>query len=379
MSLNDTQRDDLRRYAESINGSEQSYGATILRLLDSHEVMLGLLKTTSEQADRFAAENSRLRSQPFYVVDAGDVGHGAGLTRQQELHDCDKVLVDTINHTAESNSELKARVAQLQADCDARLESMTKLSDAVATLRREKDAAYSERDMLVCALAKFAVALGWETWIGPHEQIISTEHPYVEWEPEWCNVIYVVTPHGQVSWHVHDSEVEWFSFLPRRETPGWDGHTSVEKYARLEKITLGYHETRQYVEFLLKKIEELQVTHDAAVVFVDTQESLRPSLDEFASLTFDLLKKTLQCSVTHTVGGTTSFCMKRRDHDDQHVGGNLDGEDVIWDDAGITTRRKAREITPDAVIQERLHKEYDRQMTVEAEAIRDEVYSMKDD
>jgi hypothetical protein len=214
--LTDTQREDLRRYAESINGSEHSYGATILRLM---------------------TENESLRSL-------------------RAVNTCDDVLVDTLNQTAEDNAELK---------------------ETVAVLRKDKDAVYSERDMLVCFFAKFAVVLGWKAWVGLHEG--------EQWDADWLNVVYVVTPYGQVSWHVHDSEVEWFSFLPRREAPGWDGHTSVEKYARLGSIALREQEPddtkltledeicmgaatqkmREYVDLMESKVLELQKTHDAAI------------------------------------------------------------------------------------------------------------------
>lgn len=254
-SMTETQCEDLKSFAESINASEASYGAIILRMIE---------------------ENTRLRSE------------------KRPPNACDDVLVDTINNTAEENSKLRA----------------------------EKNNAYSERDMLVCAFVKLAVVMGWESWIGPHDKGLYYDGDG-EWDPEWCNVIYVETPHGQVSWHVHDSEVEWFSFLPRHETPGWDGHTSVEKYARLGVISV--EEMREGVRSLLAEVqmkaaEEAQATlsrklehlTSVATRFVRRQSEVDP--DDFASIEFDMLERAL----------------------------------------GL------REITPDAVIQERLHQEIDR-------------------
>jgi len=47
------------------------------------------------------------------------------------------------------------------------------------------------------------------------------------------NVLFIQLPTGQVSWHFHDSEVEWFDWLPVRPEKTWDGHTEAEKYQRV--------------------------------------------------------------------------------------------------------------------------------------------------
>lgn len=114
-----------------------------------------------------------------------------------------------------------AHVAEVTSDA---------LTQALADLRAitaAKDGAYAERNRLVAALARCAQALGFPVGRGKHE-----DQPGVAWEPDWRNVIYIRTPEGQVSWHVHDSEMHLFDWMPVVDQP-WDGHDSAEKYRRL--------------------------------------------------------------------------------------------------------------------------------------------------
>jgi hypothetical protein len=88
----------------------------------------------------------------------------------------------------------------------------------------QKDNAYAERDKCVSLIARMALALGYKAGIG--------RHVGEEWEDDWRNIVFVEIPSGQLSWHIHDSELPWFSFLPHYEKP-WDGHTTEEKYQRV--------------------------------------------------------------------------------------------------------------------------------------------------
>lgn len=45
--------------------------------------------------------------------------------------------------------------------------------------------------------------------------------------------MFIDLPTGQVSWHVHDSELALFDFLPTSDQRCWDGHSTDEKYERL--------------------------------------------------------------------------------------------------------------------------------------------------
>ncbi len=99
------------------------------------------------------------------------------------------------------------------------------LFEEIYQLKREKNNAYSERNKLVAALSKlFPASL--ET------------HPESDltWENDWRWIVFINLPTGQVSWHIHDSELPQFSHLYRICGRVWDGHTTEEKYARLAAL-----------------------------------------------------------------------------------------------------------------------------------------------
>lgn len=47
--------------------------------------------------------------------------------------------------------------------------------------------------------------------------------------------LYMKTQFGQVSWHVADRDLHYFSHVPRDQGVKWDGHDSAEKEIRIEK------------------------------------------------------------------------------------------------------------------------------------------------
>lgn len=121
---------------------------------------------------------------------------------------------------------LTAEVARLTGLLHAANVRKDALEGRVAGLEAEKDGAYSERDKLVSVLSKVYPA--------------SLERHQPEndnWENDWRWVVFVDTPTGQVSWHIHDSELPMFSHLRRNAGRVWDGHTTDEKYNRLARIT----------------------------------------------------------------------------------------------------------------------------------------------
>ena len=90
-----------------------------------------------------------------------------------------------------------------------------------------KNTAYSERDRLVCAISKV-----FPSWMERHPLSDTT------WEDDWRWIVFVQFPTGQASWHIHDSEESWFDHLERRDGNSWDGHSTAEKYARIERFDL---------------------------------------------------------------------------------------------------------------------------------------------
>ena len=97
----------------------------------------------------------------------------------------------------------------------------------IRELKRNLDRTYGERDRLVGALSKlFPSSLERHGGSEP-------------WDDAWRWVVYISLPTGQVSWHIHDRELPWFDHLWRNLGTLWDGHTTKEKYARLEKLPMG--------------------------------------------------------------------------------------------------------------------------------------------
>lgn len=83
------------------------------------------------------------------------------------------------------------------------------------------DPVYRERAHLVAHLAALYPAT-----IGYHDPN----------EPDWAVVI-IDLPTGQVSWHVAPADMDLFETVRRSEINTWDGHTTDEKYARLDAHT----------------------------------------------------------------------------------------------------------------------------------------------
>lgn len=97
----------------------------------------------------------------------------------------------------------------------------------IEELTAQKDGAYHERNQCVVALARLAIATGeGRAWLGYHSS--------GTWDEDWRNIVFIeVDQVGQMSWHIHDSELPLFAFLPRFNDRPWDGHSTPEKYRRL--------------------------------------------------------------------------------------------------------------------------------------------------
>lgn len=57
--------------------------------------------------------------------------------------------------------------------------------------------------------------------------------------PDWP-VLYIETPKGQCSWHIHPADQDVFDGLKIPTIKGypWDGHSIEEKYLRIEALNL---------------------------------------------------------------------------------------------------------------------------------------------
>lgn len=92
--------------------------------------------------------------------------------------------------------------------------------------RESKDGAYRERNLLVQALTKL-----FPSYLARHDE------NDMGWDRDWMWIVYIDLPTGQVSWHLHDSEVQLFSHLEVQENK-WDGHNTERKYERLQALAL---------------------------------------------------------------------------------------------------------------------------------------------
>src|SRR5258708_3036836 len=110
-------------------------------------------------------------------------------------------------------------------------------------LRKQKDQAYWERNQLVAALSKI-----YPSWLSRHEESDTS------WDRDWMGIVFIEIPtrwaYGdqrnivpeklqyepkQVSWHIHDSDLQYFEHLTQRLNT-WDGHDTETKYSRLKNI-----------------------------------------------------------------------------------------------------------------------------------------------
>lgn len=109
----------------------------------------------------------------------------------------------------------------------ARVPDPSRPGDGADSLRT----AYSERARLIALLAAIYPA-------------VLTEHqpnqPAAD-APDISDVIYLQTPRGQLSWHLHPDDVdEMFTHVvrvsPQHPSAQYDGHTTAEKHARIDEL-----------------------------------------------------------------------------------------------------------------------------------------------
>lgn len=114
-----------------------------------------------------------------------------------------------------ATTNLKTEIRSFAKDC----------KDELQASRERTDAVYRERDRCVALIARLALDLGFNAWLG--------KHVGENWEDDWRNIVFIHLPCGQLSWHIHDSELYLFSFLNGRTGEPWDGHSTEDKYERM--------------------------------------------------------------------------------------------------------------------------------------------------
>jgi hypothetical protein len=99
----------------------------------------------------------------------------------------------------------------------------------IEALRSAKDNAYTERNHLVCYLSKI-----FPSYLERHPEADK------EWKDDWRWIVFLYLPTGQATWHIHDSHLSMFDHLKRNQGKVWDGHTTEEKYERMQTLKKGF-------------------------------------------------------------------------------------------------------------------------------------------
>lgn len=130
---------------------------------------------------------------------------------------CDDIIGDGL-----PGSELAA-MGKLHDELAEERSMRLHLATEVNELREERDKAYRERARLVAYLSAIYPA-----------ELAPAESDSGAW---W--LVFVETPAGQMSWHLHEDDLELFPHLLNRPETGveWDGHTTEVKYGRLARLT----------------------------------------------------------------------------------------------------------------------------------------------
>jgi hypothetical protein len=144
---------------------------------------------------------------------------------------------------------LQSLVKELEYLCENRgllIDHMGKevddLQSQLAEMRASKDQAYKERNQLVAYLSRC-----FESHLCLHPASDET------WDKEWLTIVCIHTPAGQMTWHLHDSDAILFPHLKLVEAH-WDGHSTDEKYRRLQALSPRAGEERNE----MKKLNDLK-------------------------------------------------------------------------------------------------------------------------
>lgn len=74
-----------------------------------------------------------------------------------------------------------------------------------------------------------------------HPSVILPGDPRTDPQGGGWPIIYVSTPHGQMSWHLNPDDLDLFGHVPRQDWKAgehpWDGHSTRLKYERLAALT----------------------------------------------------------------------------------------------------------------------------------------------
>jgi hypothetical protein len=160
-----------------------------------------------KQVDKLKLGNEQMRALAFDETCIRNVES----EEQKQLRDQIEGVVDEIRAVKELS-----KIHQLGS-----ADMIHLLCDQIDELRAEKTFVYAERNKLVGLLSKV------------FPSFICIDEEGVEF---WQNVVILALPTGQASFHVHTSELPLFGHLKVLEQNIYDGHSTVQKYARVDAM-----------------------------------------------------------------------------------------------------------------------------------------------
>jgi len=159
----------------------------------------------------------------------------AGITRQriaeavrlveadpQKFIDANDAVGFTVATLTDAEAEIE-RLRRVEMEVESWKDALREWPLERDALRKQKDDAYTERNAVVAALSKL------------YPSYLALHPDDSEWDAERRAIVFVETPAGQLSWHLHDSHLQMFRHLPWKENR-WDGHTTEQKYQRLAAL-----------------------------------------------------------------------------------------------------------------------------------------------
>lgn len=176
--------------------------------------------TSDDQAARWA------RREPLLAL-LSRAARGVLLPEEGPLL---RATVETELAAAElSETRHRERFARVREISDAMARTADRYRHAWRSARRraraERDGAYRERAQLLAWLATLVPSV-----ITPAADV---------YEDGW-RLLFLHTPQGQLSWHIHPRDVPLFDHVqqvPDGDPRGqWDGHTTEEKYGRIRAL-----------------------------------------------------------------------------------------------------------------------------------------------
>jgi hypothetical protein len=175
---------------------------------------------THAALDAMAAELRQSREQTAAVERERDV-LAALLPNTKAAHDRAEAAEREVSRWQEAHGI--EQTARLAAEA-----SLSTVSEQLRVAEEAKNGAYKERNQCVAFMAKLARGMGWHVYLSRHDEADA------DWDRDWMTIVFIETPAGQLSWHLHDSEVlPLFGDIPVFPHYKWDGHSTDEKYRRM--------------------------------------------------------------------------------------------------------------------------------------------------